>query len=197
MAKLPESITKNIEIDEPTGVWTWAGAKRVQAGGKRGRPIERIYEIAVGPIPEGGSIESSVEGSVNPEHLRVVGVEVEVEVTEAEEPSSASVKSKLTHANAREIRERRAKGESTKDLARAFEVSTYSILDVVYGRRLAAAGGPMEAPSKAKLIDPKNFSQIRALVEAGDTVAEVADQYGISRDLVVDIVRGVHWTVAR
>ncbi|MEO1534348.1 MAG: hypothetical protein AAFS11_02130 [Planctomycetota bacterium] len=193
MAKLPESITKNVEIDETTGVWTWTGGKRVQAGGKRGRPIERIYEIAVGPIPEGGSVESSVEGSVNPEHLRVVGVEV----TEAEEPTSASVKSKLTHAKAREIRERRAEGESTKDLARAFGVSTYSILDVVYGRRLPAAGGPMEAPSKARLVDPKHFSQIRALVEAGDTVAEVADQYGISRDLVIDIVRNAHWTVTR
>lgn len=76
--QLPEQFQANIFIDE-SGCWLWQrslqfGYGTAHLNGKRSRAHRFVYELLVGPIPEGMCIDHlcRVRHCVNPAHLEVV-----------------------------------------------------------------------------------------------------------------------------
>jgi hypothetical protein len=75
---LPERISTKIAVD-PNGCWLWTGAKTRGYGsasfdGRRYRAHRLTYELLVGPIPEGLTLDHlcRVTACVNPAHLEPV-----------------------------------------------------------------------------------------------------------------------------
>lgn len=76
---LPERFVRKIEVDERTGCWLWvnpsgSGYGRVSWNGRRGLAHRVVYEMVIGPIPEGLHIDHLCRNRpcVNPDHLEPV-----------------------------------------------------------------------------------------------------------------------------
>jgi hypothetical protein len=105
---------------------------------------------------------------------------------------------KLSLEQAREIRQRRADGQSLKTLAEHFEVTLSTISQIVQGKRWKHAGGPLQAVRAVKQrmtevvsrISDDEVELIRGRVAAGETKAALATEYRVSKTTIKNWVTG-------
>ena len=128
------NIAQRYEVHASTGCWQWTGPTdqkgygkvRIGRYGPQRMAHRASYEVAVGPIPDGLSLDHLCgnTGCINPDHLEPV--------THVENCRRGKG-SKLSMEDARAIRERFAGGASKLALAREFGVSPTTIRSVVTG----------------------------------------------------------------
>ena len=97
----------------------------------------------------------------------------------------------LTNAQVRQLRQAYAGGEATAVLAGRYGVSAPRIVEIAGGRRYKAAGGPI-THRKPRTCDDWTALWIR--VTAADLAdEELAEEFGISRDMVKRIRYGISY----
>ena len=143
-----EKIMATVEYDTNGGCWLWSNVANQDGyghcfhAGQLTLAHRASYEEFRGPIPPGMCVchHCDVRACVNPDHLFVGDATANnhdmirkgrfwVPVGEA------SVKAKLTDAQATEIRCRVANGEKRKDLADEMGVSYWAVCDIVSWRK--------------------------------------------------------------
>lgn len=98
---------------------------------------------------------------------------------------------KLDREQAREIRQRLAAGERMKDLAEAYGVGWLAIHNIKYHVTWKEDGEDIPIPQMGGYLDRKlTFAQaqeIRELIKAGESIAKVAEKFGVSKSVISDI----------
>jgi DNA invertase Pin-like site-specific DNA recombinase len=108
---------------------------------------------------------------------------------------STAVGAKLTYERACEIRRRVEDGESRAMLATEYGVSRQTIYGIVAGRtwRGPHAMGQGSAHGRAKLTE-EQVREMRAIYSTGaGTYKELAELYGLKRQIIRDIIRRKTW----
>ena|GEM_PF-2439840 len=103
----------------------------------------------------------------------------------------------LTEEQVVQIRERYHNGEHSSELATEFNVSPYSIINVVSGKFWKLAGGPIKAPGairgfrvKGYKLSSEDVRKIRDLARSGKNSSEMSRIFGASAGHIRDIVSG-------
>ncbi len=141
-AEFRKEIWRRIKVGTPEECWIWtAGAARSGYGkikwrGRTYRAHRVVYELSVGPLVSGQLVlhRCDVRRCCNPSHLYLGTMS---DNTTDSSRRGRHHNAKLTEEQVREIRERRARGERGKDIAKDYPVT----MDVIYkiGRREAYA----------------------------------------------------------
>ena len=98
----------------------------------------------------------------------------------------------LSPATVLAMREAAAAGESAASLARRYGVGCTTAERIVRGETYRDLGGPTSPPRrKPKALDPVTVAEIRTERARGRSVADIARQYGITRQACDRIVRGI------
>lgn len=143
--KYIERFWRNVKKTEGCWLWratadkNWYGEIMVH-GRKRGAHCVS-YELAYGPIPEGLLVRHTCDNPpcVRPDHLEVGTVKDNTRdmIKRGRKPifrgEQAGI-SKLTEHLVREIRSRHARGEKQNGLAKAYNVHTTTIFNIVHRR---------------------------------------------------------------
>ncbi len=96
---------------------------------------------------------------------------------------------KLTDEQVREVRERFASGARQVDLAAEYEIGQNTVSSLVVGRTRRSAGGPLSLGTAQKL-DVKDVRLIRDKLATGTSQAALAQQYGVSQQMIGYIAAG-------
>lgn len=143
-----EAFESHIHYEPNSGCWLWSGADNGVGYGKfRGRYAHRIsWEMHKGPIPDGMHIDHlcRVRCCVNPEHLEPVTNRENarrgntgIHMRAAPFLGQRHPRSKLTDAQAAEIKARVAAGEKHSILAAEYGVCKGVVSHIKTGRRSA------------------------------------------------------------
>jgi transposase len=102
---------------------------------------------------------------------------------------------KLDWEKVREIRQKLAAGERMKDVAHEYSVGRKTIHDIKYHVTWKEAGQQVPLPRMGGHLDRKfTFAQaleIRERIQAGESIAKIAQEFGVSRNVISDIKRNV------
>ena len=102
---------------------------------------------------------------------------------------------KLDWEKVREIRQKLAAGERMKDVAQEYSVGRKTIHDIKYHVTWKEAGQQVPLPRMGGHLDRKfSFAQaleIRERIQAGESIAKIAQEFGVSRNVISDIKRNV------
>ena len=137
-----------LKVRKTRGCWIWQGSSRgngygiVSVNGRSLCPHRYIYEHLVGPIPKGLYLLHSCDNGmcVNPKHLRP-GTQKEnlADCIRRKRLWTFTCPErhfrKIPDAQVALIKERRANGESGRDLAREYGVTDGAISMIVHGKR--------------------------------------------------------------
>lgn len=142
---LATRVERHIERVTESGCWLWTGASvsgygAINIGTKGGVLAHRVlWEMTFGPIPDGLFVchRCDVRACVNPHHL-FLGTNAD-NMADCHAKGRGSYGStrpaaKLTEDQVREIRARRATGESTKALGREYGVGHQIISSIALGK---------------------------------------------------------------
>ena len=102
---------------------------------------------------------------------------------------------KLDAASAQTILDRVAAGESQKDLAAEFKVSTAAISNLVAGKSWP---GLRRVPTTQKVrhgtkLTPTQVGAILRRLQAGEKPGTVALDYGVTRQAIANVKKGKAW----
>ncbi|MEG3836722.1 HNH endonuclease [Microcoleus sp. MON2_D6] len=102
---------------------------------------------------------------------------------------------KLDWEKVREIRQKLAAGERMKDVAQEYSVGRKTIHDIKYHVTWKEAGQQVPLPRMGGHLDRKfTFAQaleIRERIQAGESIAKIAQEFEVSRNVISDIKRNV------
>jgi len=102
---------------------------------------------------------------------------------------------KLNWEKVREIRQKLAAGERMKDVAQEYSVGRKTIHDIKYHVTWKVEGEEVPVPRMGGSLDRYlTFAQaieIRERIQAGESLAKIAQEFGVSRNLISDIKRNI------
>jgi HNH endonuclease len=102
---------------------------------------------------------------------------------------------KLDWEKVREIRQKLAAGERVKDVAEEYSVGRKTIHDIRYHVTWKSEGEEVPVPRMGGHLDRKfTFAQaleIRERIQAGESLAKIAQEFGVSKGIISDIKRNV------
>ncbi len=102
---------------------------------------------------------------------------------------------KLDWEKVREIRQQLAAGERMKDVAEQYSVGRKTIHDIKYHVTWKTEGEEIPFPRMGGSLDRKfTFAQaleIRERIQAGESLAKIAQEFGVSKSIISDIKRNV------
>jgi hypothetical protein len=124
----------------PNGCWLWPGGLNQEGygqktiDGKTYKAHRLIYELLIGPIPDGFEVCHSCDRPrcVNPEHL-FLGTHADNMRDKVEKGRARGGKGKLTPSKVVEIKERLAAGETKLGLAREYNVDRKTLRKIAAG----------------------------------------------------------------
>lgn len=208
----------NVNWDDPfwskccpealSGCWLWHGTEFARGygqfwnGSRRVQAHRHAYELVNGPIPSGMFIchRCDVPSCVNPDHL-FLGSHADnmQDMTRKGRGRVPHVRgerhgaSKLTDAQRAEMRARRAKGASGRDLGRAFGVSASQALRVVDGVKPRG----WQSPASHTRLTADRVRDARLRRAAGETLASIAREMGVSYQTLSVAIAGRTWRHVR
>lgn len=170
------------------------------------RAVHRLVAMAfLGPIPPGMEVLHGSAGSqVNHISNLSIGTHRENILDKYRDGTMPLGEnhhgSKLTEADVIQIRARYAAGEGSPALGRAFGISPDAVRHVLTGKTWGHVPGEVvpvrvsrgEALSQAKLT-AADIPVIRARCAAGELQKDLAVEYGVCKQAISNIVRGVVW----
>lgn len=131
---------QRVDKDAPNGCWEWTGTighygyGEFSVGGKPRRVHRWAYELLVGPIPAGLFICHKCDNRrcVNPDHLFIGtaadnNADMRSKGRDGKCHGEAHPHTRLTQAEVDEMRQLRAEGATTTDLARQFGVHNSTV----------------------------------------------------------------------
>jgi hypothetical protein len=100
-----------------------------------------------------------------------------------------------TESDIIDIRQRYAKGQSSKEIAKYYGVKEHSVLAICHGKSYPNLGGPVvpNKESHKKPLDSKTVLEIRYAMEAGRSNKEIAEQYNLDTGIVSRICTGASY----
>lgn len=102
---------------------------------------------------------------------------------------------KLDWEKVREIRQKLAAGKRMKDVAQEYSVDRKTIHDIKYHVTWKEEGQEVPVPRMGGHLERKlTFAQaieIRERIQAGESLAKIAQEFGVSRNIISDIKRNV------
>lgn len=155
MTTMLEKHRHKIEFDSPGGCWIWTAGKfwdgygAVWVGGKVRRAHRVAYEDRHGPESMDGLVirhRCDVRACCNPDHLEV-GTHADNARDKIDRGrnvvfrGAAHSMAKLTEADVRAIRQRRASGETYPSIAKDYPVSTGQVRRVAIGEKYILSEG--------------------------------------------------------
>jgi hypothetical protein len=195
-----ERITSNVDMTE-SGCWEWRGHRSPDGYGRvchngRCEPVHRYSFLAHGgEMLPGQSILHACDNPpcVNPDHLRA-GTTADNMRDKVERGRQArgesSGRTTLTNAQVVEIRERFAAGEMQRELGAEFGVTQCVVSAIVRGKWWRHVGGPIthRKGHRPRKLSDAQVAALRARVAEGVSQRKASAEFGISNQLVSDIV---------
>src|SRR3989344_4628098 len=102
---------------------------------------------------------------------------------------------KLDATTAQTILNRVTSGERQKDLAAEFDVSPAAVSNLVAGKSWPNLTRPTipVVPRRGAKLTPEDIRVILQRLQAGDKTGQVALDYGVTRQAIVNIKKGTAW----
>lgn len=178
--------------DRECWIWRWsrnqAGYGRI-AENKRTHFAHRLsYEIYVGEIPSGLYVchECDTPSCVNPNHLWL-GTARDNAV---DRDKKGRNKRKLSDDVVIDIRQKRNKGVSAKELAIMYGVRQNTISQASTGKRWARVEAEPSIPRKPYEISDSDREDVKSMAEMGVSQIKIAAHYGVSQQFISRVLRG-------
>lgn len=194
-----ESKVPYLPIEDASGYW------RVNVGMKNGHYIHRmVCEAFHGPKPgvrytvnhrdgvKGNNRADNLEWLTIRENL-LHAVEMGL-IARGEDHHNA----RFTNEEIVEMRERRVRGETTVQLAKAFKTSPGHVSEITRGRMWPEAGGPIYHAKTRKTYDrgklkPHQVREIRRQSALGVKHRILAEKYGVEPTAIAKVVHHLSW----
>lgn len=97
-----------------------------------------------------------------------------------------------TESDIIDIRKRRAKGQTSQEIAKYYGIDSSSVSRICYGESYSGFGGPIVTTKKPirNLLSPEEVREIRYAKKAGGTNKKLAEKYEIDSSCVSNICTG-------
>jgi len=211
---LKERLEKFSKRNEKTGCIEWTGSCDCDGYGQTSkdrnyRTHRLAYEIYVGPIPEGKLVCHHCDNPscINTDHLYLGthkdNVRDKMERGRANIPTGEkSASSKLTEEQAIELIRAKKSGKSTKAISDQFNISYYTVLEIVRGRSwkhldrdsIQPESGEVRKDSLGRVSSNAQTKlsedQVRELKKDllnGFSLRQASDKFGVSKKLIMNI----------
>ena len=194
------------KVEKTRGCWFWTGHTNGAGYGLllydgRKQLAHRIaWELTHGPIPKGELIlhRCDTPACVNPDHLRL-GTQRDNMRDRLVNARNHYVGVKLTEKDVKRIVKRYKAGETQKEIADSYDVSLPTVSGIIRGIYWTHVTQKLEMPRRGQRnTDQRKLTEsdvvaIRSQYEAGETQKKLADEFGVSKALVQQIVTRRAW----
>lgn len=191
-AKIP--LSERFSVDANSGCWVWKrpspnGYGLLRVNGRQTLAHRSFYEMHIGPIPEGLSLDHLCRNPacVNPKHLEPVTQKIN---------TIRGLAPKISQSIATEIRKRYASGARLRDLAKEYCLSVGHISGVTRGMYWTdsldgVVGSGLSRPKIGKRkLSNQDIELIKKLREEGKSCSEISTMFQVHKCTIERIVSG-------
>jgi DNA invertase Pin-like site-specific DNA recombinase len=189
---ITEQIIKNGEC------WDWPGTPgkngypQTAINGKTTSLTRYVYELFIGPIPEGHSVCHTCDRPpcINPDHL-FAG-------SHSDNMQDCLLKNRhpkwLSSDQVEIIKKRVIAGETYRQIASAFNISRETVISIAKHKTHAHVRPDLALPKRGgPILNNFQVKEIRTLLGAGVSMTEISERFGVSRRCIYSIRKNETW----